>query len=309
MKAETAGIKTIKIINSVVSNVVLVIVVALVAFATYALWDSRQIYKAADKSNYEIYKPVKEDEGMAFKELQAINPEVIAWLEVYGTNIDYPVTQSEDNTKYVNTNALGVYSLTGAIFLDADNSGDFSDFSSILYGHHMEKNVLFGEIGSFSEKSVFDSRRYGNLHFEENDHGIEFFAYIHTDAYDRSILSTNIAETEQRRYLTNLFKKAINKRDVKFAGPDRIILLVTCSTESTNGRDILAGRITDEVFADPFKGADPDGGKRQAPGDPFGYIKEGLIWPLLALIVLIRIIFFVISNNLKKKKLKQEKGA
>ncbi|MCG4817374.1 class B sortase, partial [Collinsella aerofaciens] len=75
--------------------------------------------------------------GLSFEQLKELNPEVFGWLTVYGTNIDYPVTQGKDNWKYVNTNALGEYSLSGAIFLDYTNRKDFQDFNSILYGHHM----------------------------------------------------------------------------------------------------------------------------------------------------------------------------
>ena len=245
--------RAIKIIDSIVSNALLVIIVAMAAFAFYALWDSNQVLSAADKSNYESYKPTAENEGKTFKELQAINPEVIAWLEVYGTNIDYPVVQGEDNMKYVNTNAECAYSLSGAIFLDADNSVDFSDFNNILHGHHMEKNKMFGEIGDFSDERVFDSRRYGNLYYGERDHGIEFFAYVEADAYDGSVYSTGVSEEAREAYLMNLADKALNSRDVEVTGSDRIVLLSTCSADSTNGRDILVGKITGEVFDDLFK--------------------------------------------------------
>jgi len=302
MEAEAAGIRTIKIINSIVSNAILVIIVALVAFAGYALWDSKQIFKAADKSNYSVYKPTEESEGKTFKELQIINPEVIAWLDVYGTNIDYPVTQGEDNMKYVSTNAEGRYSLSGAIFLDSDNSKDFSDFNNILYGHHMEKEVMFGEIGSFAGKDVFDSHRYGNLYFEEKDHGIEFFAFIHADAYDRSVFSPNIDETDQKYYLKNLIERAIHKRDIEISASDRIVLLTTCSSNSTNGRDILVGKITDEVFEDPFKNAETDGGKTGL----YGLVEEILMWPLLlALVLVIRIIVLIKNNSRRIKNLKK----
>ena len=308
MNAEAACIKAIKIINSIVSNALLVIIIALVAFAGYALWDSKQIFKTADKSNYAVYKPAEENEGKTFKELQIINPEVIAWLDVFGTNIDYPVTQGEDNMKYVNTSAEGRYSLSGAIFLDTNNSRDFSDFNSILYGHHMEKEVMFGEIGSFAEKEMFDAHRYGNLYFEEADHGIEFFAFIHADAYDRSVFSPNVDEDEQQYYLNNLIKRAVHKRDIEISGTDRIILLTTCSSNSTNGRDILAGKITDEVYGDPFKAAETDGTKTGI----HGLVEEIFIWPLLlALVLTVRIIVRISDNsrrnrNFKKKERKEE---
>jgi len=206
--------KIVKGVNSVINMTVLTIIVSLMAFAGYALWDSKQIYQAADKSHYAVYKPAAADEGKSFQELQALNAEVFAWLSVYGTNIDYPVTQGTDNMKYVNTNAEGLYSLSGAIFLDCAASPDFSGFNSILYGHHMEKKAMFGEIGSFADRDMFDTRRYGNLYFGGKDHGIEFFAFVHTDAYDSTVFTAIVAGEQARQaYLNNLLAKAIHKRD------------------------------------------------------------------------------------------------
>ena len=146
LTAKKIGRTTIKIINSIVNFIVLTIILLMVAFAGYAMWDSTQIYKAADASQYAVYKPSSED-SISFKQLQEKNPDVFCWLTVYGTNIDYPVTQGKNNTKYVNTNAYGVYSLSGSVFLDAINDKNFQDFNSILYGHHMEKKAMFGELG------------------------------------------------------------------------------------------------------------------------------------------------------------------
>jgi len=274
MKAEARGIKAVRIANDIINNALLVIIVALLAFAVYALWDSKQIYYAASKSNYEVYKPDKEGGGNTFKELQAINPEVIAWIDVYGTNIDYPVVQGEENSKYVNTNAEGRYSLTGAIFLDAGNSADFSDFNNILYGHHMDKNVMFGEIGSFAKKSVFDSHRYGNLFTGGKDYGIEFFALVEADAYDRQVFRIKVDEEERMLFLSGLLESAVQKRDVRVTGSDRIVLLTTCSTASTNGREILVGLMTDDVFADPFKNKGTSLGEGQSPIFQYGDIDE-----------------------------------
>ena len=163
--AQNMAKKAVRTANSLVNFAVLAAILLLLAFGCYALWDSNQVYNAANAAQYEIYKPTAADEGKSFGELQAINPEVFSWLTVYGTNIDYPVTQGGDNMKYVNTNAEGSYSLSGSIFLDYENSRDFSDFNSILFGHHMEKQAMFGEIGLFSDKDYFNARLYGSLYY------------------------------------------------------------------------------------------------------------------------------------------------
>lgn len=103
------------------------------ALGCYVLWDSKQILQAADTNRYEVYKPT-EDKSKSFEELQALNPEVIGWVTVDGTHIDYPVTQASDNDKYVNTDAEGKYSLAGSIFLDYRNQKDFTDLIRFCMG-------------------------------------------------------------------------------------------------------------------------------------------------------------------------------
>ena len=311
MKAEAIGRKAIKIINSLLNYIVIIVVVLLTAFAVYALWDSHQLHKAADKSNYAAYKPTEENEGKSFLALQAINSEVTAWLSVYGTNIDYPVTQGATNMKYVNTSAEGLYSLSGSIFLDCRNSNDFSDFNSILYGHHMAKQVMFGEIGDFADRNMFDSRRYGNLFFDGEDHGIEFFAFVRTDAYDSAVFTPNIQEAHRSEYLDGLYAKTVHKRDVGVTTEDRIILLSTCSSNSTNGRDILVGKITDETYEDTSLGAGTSGGIMQTKNDDPNSSEKKI--PLLkialaiivAIWVIIRILVSLYRWSRRKKVMKQ----
>ena len=240
----------IKGIDTIIGILVLTVILLALAFAGYALWDSEQVHNQADKSLYTAYKPTAENEGKTFNELRQINDEVIAWLTIYDTNIDYPVTQGVNNMKYVTTNAEGRYSLSGSIFLDYRNSSGFSDFNSIIYGHNMDKKTMFGEIGYFEDKKYFDSHEYGNLYFDETDHGIEFFAFIHTDAYNSSIFWPNVPEDMRQEYLDGLLEEAWHVREIGVSTEDRIILLATCSPSTTNGRDILVGRITDMIFVE-----------------------------------------------------------
>ena len=101
------------------------------------LWDSNQIYEKADAKVYEPYMPTR-NHSKSFKELQQINSDVIGWLKVNNTHINYPLVQYENDDKYMNTDAEGNYSLSGSIFLHAENNPHFTDFNNIIYGHHME---------------------------------------------------------------------------------------------------------------------------------------------------------------------------
>jgi sortase B len=243
--------RAIRFTNGAFDTLALIAVTLVLAAGLYAVWDADRVFRDAEFSNYTTYKPTVNP--LSFEELKVINPEVFAWLTVYGTHIDYPVVQSEDNMKYVNMNAKGEYTLSGAIFLDSACKQDFSDFGAMLYGHHMEKNAMFGELGQFANKEYFDARRYGSLYFDGKDHGIEFFAFLHVDAYDTGVFRTGITgDAAKTQYLNTLLGKAINTRETGVTINDRVVLLATCSSATTNGRDILAGRITDELYEDAF---------------------------------------------------------
>ncbi len=242
----------IHFLNGVVDFITLVLVVSVILLASYSLWDANQVYQAAESTVYEAYIP---DEGdtRSFDELRAINPEVMGWLRVNDTHINYPLLQAEDNSKYVNADAEGNYSLSGAIFLHCANAPNFTDFNSVIYGHHMEKNKMFGDIGLFSERDFFDSHPYGNLFFQGKDHGVEFFAFLLVDAYDDVFLISADEIDAQKAYLDGIYQKAMYVRPSLVTTQDRLVLLSTCTTEITNGRHILVGRLTDEVYPEAEK--------------------------------------------------------
>jgi sortase B len=256
--------KAIRLANGLVDTAILLTVLLLLAVGCYALWDADRVYREASSANYAIYKPAEDE--LSFGELKSINPEVFAWLTVYGTHIDYPVVRGEENAKYVNTNAKGEYSLSGAIFLDSAAETDFSDFVSILYGHHMEKNAMFGEIGRFADGDFFDARPYGSLYFGGKEHGLEFFAFLRADAYDGKVFRSGITDpAESETHLARLLERAARTREIGVTAEDRIVLLATCTaSDATNGRDILAGRITDTLYEDTFKLANDAGGPGRA---------------------------------------------
>ena len=303
--AAILGRRTLRFANIALDTAVLGVIMLMIAVGYYALWDSRQVIQMADSARYAIYKPTIENEGKTFQELQAINPEVFAWLTIYGTNIDYPVVQCREgnNLKYINTSAEGRYSLSGAIFLDVRSSPDFSDFSSILHGHHMDKNAMFGQIEYFVQRSYFDARRYGMLYYDGQEYGLEFFAFVHADAYDASVFRTRIQGREnQQAYLDLLLDIAINTRDIPVTPDDRIVLLNTCSGVSTNGRDILIGRITDVLYEDPFIVEETDDRNILAIDRLPGLWAQAPIWvkiiaissPFIALLFLLS---FMINNR------------
>lgn len=216
-------------------------------YGIYVVWDSVQINQQADMSVYETYKP-NGKESLSFAELQRRNPEVFGWITVDQTHIDYPLVQGKDNSKYVNTDVLGEFALSGSIFLNCNNQKDFSDMNHILYGHHMEKEAMFGELEYFQSPSYFEAHSRGKLYYKNVWHEVEFFAFLEADAYDSMLYNTSLQRTDDvPMYLEYVRENASYFKELTFREDERFITLSTCTTESTNGRHLLIGRIKEEV--------------------------------------------------------------
>lgn len=226
-----------------------IILLLILFYAGYGLWDTWRIFDSAsiDESLLK-YKPSLEvsDDGVGFEELIAINEDVIAWLTVDGTNIDYPVVQGEDNNEYINTDVYRVFSLSGSIFLDYRNTSDFSDPYSLLYGHHMEGNVMFGELTYFNELEYFNEHTSSTLYTLNQVYEVEIFACLETDAYDLQVFyPDSISENSIEELIERLQIDASQYRDIGVTNSDKIIALSTCSDSSTNARTVVFGRVID----------------------------------------------------------------
>lgn len=235
-----------KILN-IVNNILLVIVLL---FGLYALWDTWAIFQGAGVSDGLLaYKPTLGEtsgENPSLSELMALYPDVRAWLTLDDTNIDYPVVQGEDNSKYVNTSVEGEFSLSGAIFLDCQNEGDFSDLYNIVYGHHMEYDVMFGGLDNYTEEEYLEEHTTGYLFLEHSTVEIEIFASASVDAYDTKIFTVNHTDEDAQQELLEYIEDTANiYRDIGVDSDDRLIAMSTCSSFGTNARIVVIGRLTE----------------------------------------------------------------
>lgn len=276
-----------------VNFIVLMLILLLMFLSCYMLWDSNQVFEAADAKNYEAYMP-SENHTKSFEELQKINPDVFGWIRINDTNVNYPLLQAEDDDTYMNTDAEGNYSLSGSIFLHCANAPDFSDFNNLIYGHHMEKHKMFGDVGLFTEKKYFDEHPYGNLFFDGKDHGIEFYALLQADAYNERLFSVCPETSEAKQeYLQEITDNALHKRNLDITEEDHLVLLITCTSEMTNGRNILVGRLTEQIY--------PEKGKPKNWGTGIDQIRKLVISvPILFWLLLLLLILLLLDQKLKK---------
>lgn len=230
--------------DRILTALVALVLAVVFMYACYALWDTWQIYEGAgiDESLLKYKPELDKDNGDTFEKLMEINPDVCAWLTIEDTHIDYPVVQGEDNVTYLNTDVYGEFSLSGSIFLDYRNARDFSDSYSLIYGHHMDGDVMFGELGYFSEDSYFEKHQTGILYLPDRTYQFRIFACLQTDAYNGLIFSPgNLSEDGFGTFLGWVEENAIQYREIPVSGQNRILSLSTCSDTSTNARTIVLG--------------------------------------------------------------------
>ncbi|MCL2680125.1 MAG: class B sortase [Coriobacteriia bacterium] len=95
-----------------------------------------------------------------FAALRAHNADIVAWISIPNTIVDYAITQTSNNEFYLHHDAFKRPSRAGAIFLDKDCPRDFSASDTIVYGHHMRNRSMFGSLNRYADSSFANGHRY-----------------------------------------------------------------------------------------------------------------------------------------------------
>lgn len=234
------------IIDGIINHMLVTFCILFVLYGGYSLYDAWQVYDNESKvqSSMLEFKPEYEDYQTQLNELKLINEEVVGWVSIDNTNIDYPILQAQDNFKYVNTNIYGEHALSGSIFLDYRNNKDFVDGYSILYGHHMAKDAMFGNLNLFLKEEFFNENKTGYLITENNKYKLKIFAVVKTEAYDQLFFKPMTDKGQDLLgKLEYVKEKALYYRGIDEVDDIRILGLTTCAYHITNGRLILLVQI------------------------------------------------------------------
>lgn len=238
----------LKAADFIVRGVAILFLVAAGLYSGYALWDNAQVYAAVDDIQSELLKlkpDAAEDGGASFEELRKLNPDVCAWLTLDHTNIDYPVLQGKDNLSYINTDVYGDFALAGSIFLDAGCDNTFREQYSLLYGHHMANNKMFGDLDLYEDEAFFDKNTTGELILPDRAYKLEIFACLRVPASDDVIFTPQRWKTDNGG-LTDYVKgnaMHVHTDTMEQIGTSeafsQILAMSTCSSEYTEARTVL----------------------------------------------------------------------
>ena len=233
------------------------------AFSGYVLWDSRELLHSTREMQTALqdYRPpaaeaisaadggktedtettdaaeTPKDNAASFETLQAINPDICAWLSLPGTAIDLPVLQGRENDEYLSKDAYGNYNMAGSVFLDTRNSRQFADPYLILYGHNVEGGGLFADLLEYRDAAFFAQCGDGRLILPDGSWSLHPFACLQAEEREPLIFDPEYA-AENRALLLDFAEKNAEQADSAAlsalrAGGGKILARTTC----TNGGD------------------------------------------------------------------------
>lgn len=175
-----------------------------------------------------------------FDALKKINPDVVSWITIPGTNIDYPLLQGKDNNQYLHKDMEGRDSAAGAIFLDHGDKADLSSRHNIIYGHHMKNGTMFKDIVKYKDQQYFDEHQDIILYTPDREIHLKALAAVvaNPDAIRRKIDFQSWEEFTS--YIEEMTQDSSAFATVpKGTAIRRLYSFVTCSYEFQNARTIL----------------------------------------------------------------------
>jgi len=176
-----------------------------------------------------------------FAQLREINPEIVGWLYLEGTIINYPVAQAKDNQWYLNHLFDGQGNNTGCPFLDAGNAGDFSDRHSVIYAHHRKDGSMFGQLKRFKEQDYYEAHPRFLLITDHGRYVMEIFSG-HVSRHDSDAWKLQFADDQEyETWLNVITERSSIDTGIVPEKTDRILTLSTCSYEFSNARYVLHG--------------------------------------------------------------------
>ena len=178
-------------------------------------------YKVSQSSKEDVYQKVqktvvdkekKQEEGpeyvspIDFEELQKLNADIYAWIEIPGTAINYPVVQSpDDDGYYLNHTIEGQEGYPGAIYTERQNAKDFSDYNTVIYGHNMKDVSMFMGLHAYEDPQYL--KEYNEVIIYTPNHQYTYRIFAAVIYNNRHILNSyDFGNEEQRQlYLDSIY--------------------------------------------------------------------------------------------------------
>lgn len=184
-----------------------------------------------------------------YAKLHAENEDMVGWLTIPGTEIDYPVMQKAGNDYYLHHDFYGEEDRHGCLFVkdiaDVNTPGD----CFIIYGHNMKDGTMFGDLDEYRSEdyckahprlrfdSLYEEREYEILAvflsrvYREGEEGFRYYEFYTADT-----------EEAFQDFYGNVMESALYDTGVSAAYGDKLLMLSTCAYHEQDGRLVVVAR-------------------------------------------------------------------
>lgn len=183
--------------------------------------------------------PADSDEMMRIRaKLGALyrqNSDLMAWISIPGTVIDYPVVKTDNNDYYLNHSFNGDYLLAGTLFADYRNELDpEKNYNTIIYGHNLNlsSGTMFSILSNYFVKSYLDEHPDVYIYTNDGIYIYRIFNVAKVKANSGFIRTFFSSESDFISFAEQMASKSVHKDDsLTFTGNDRILTLSTCTNQ------------------------------------------------------------------------------
>ena len=176
--------------------------------------------------------------------LRDINRHYEMWIYAPGTQIDYPIVQCSDNERYLNKLFDGRRNSGGTLFVDYRNLTNLRDPNTLIYGHHMRNQSMFGTLVFYKEQAYFEAHPYMLLIDDDQMWLVELFAGYTTTDQDHCYDIAISGEKDLQRFVQEAQHKSNFDAPVQVWPADHLVTLSTCAYSFENARYITIGRLS-----------------------------------------------------------------
>lgn len=252
-------------VKRILTNLILLCCIGVFVISTIKLVGYLTEYKRGEQIYIEVAKHVTVPEAKKNKKgervvqapvvdweaLEAINPDLVAWIYIEGTSIQYPVVQSEEGNQYYLDYAFeGQKNNCGSIFMDAGNQKDFTSENTILYGHNMKTGKMFGSLKYYEDPDYCEDHPDIWIVTKEKNQKYKIFSVYKTES-DSDVYALDFSSEESKQNYVDICKSnSLYDTGIKVKGKHKILTLSTCTSDEEERFVVQAKLVYDKEIKD-----------------------------------------------------------
>ncbi len=199
---------------------------------------------------YTLDGPLAQKEVLdEYKNLISEHENLIGWIKIDDTNIDYPVMQGTDNSFYLTHDVNDDYDKNGSIFMDKDCDVLKPSTNFIVYGHHMASGRMFGKLGKYESEEYGKKHRYISFDTIYEKATYEVMYVFRSRVYNSDSVAFKYyqfvdanSEQEFLSYMEEMAADSLYDMGVTAQYGDQLLTLTTCDYHEKNGRFVVVAK-------------------------------------------------------------------